>query len=126
MGLMDDIEQEIKKSKMPKWKILEVEVGEEVKKMIENMIPIDKQIELILKHKILEKLDRKEYTNIIKKHFGYIGRNQKKYVTKNTPVAVNKKVAAKEENREKSIEEKLSKDVDLMSLHLKKKSESLS
>jgi len=120
MGLMEDIEQEIKKSKMPKWKILETEVGNEVKKMIENMIPIDKQIELILKHKILEKLDRKEYTNIIKKHFGYVGRNQKR-VTRIKAVSAAKKV----QSINKTIEEKLSEDVDLMSLHLKKKSESL-
>ena len=121
MGLMEDIEQEIKKGKMPKWKILENKVGKEVKKMIENMIPIDKQIELILKHKVLEKLDRKEYTNIIKRHFGYVGRNQKKSTQiKTVPVA--KKVKSKN----KTIEEKLSEDVDLMSLHLKKKSESLS
>jgi len=118
MGLMEDIEKEIKKSKMPKWKILEVEVGNEVKKMIENMIPIDKQIELILKHKVLEKLDRKEYTNIIKKHFGYTGRNQKK-VTQIKTVAVVKK----KQSENKTIEEKLSEDVDLMSLHLKKKAE---
>ena len=115
MGLMEDIEQEIKKNKLPKWKILENEIGDEIKKMIENMIPIDKQIELILKHKILQKLDKKEYTNIIKKHFGYIGRNVKRVTPKKAQTKPITKIQTK------TIEEKLSEDVDLMALHIKKK-----
>lgn len=123
MGLMEDIEVEIKKSKMPKWRILKETVGEEIEVMIESGMTIDKQIELIIKNKILDKLDRKEYTNIIKKHFGYQGRNQKKIVTSRSPVVTENIVIKKAENKGRNIEQKLSQDVDLMSTFLKKKSQ---
>jgi len=116
MGLMEDIEEEIVKTKVPKWRKLKETTGEEIRKMIDNNMPIEKQIELILKHKIVEKLDRKEYTNIIKKHFGYKGRNKKQVQKIET-----KTIYKKEDINKKTIEEKLSEDVDLMSIHLDKK-----
>ena len=70
MSLRDDIEMMIAKKKKTKADILK-EYKNEILQMINAKIPIKKQIELILKNRILEKLDAKEYRNILIKHFDY-------------------------------------------------------
>lgn len=131
MGLMEEIETEIKRGGSPKWAILKEKAEKEILKMIEAGIPIEKQVELLLKYKIVEKLERKEYTGIIKKHFGYQGARRRKKeegkpvkkAYKKTAAPTAKKIeevqpVAKEK---KSIEERLSEDIDLMDSFLKKK-----
>lgn len=78
--LADEIEKIIKETKLKKWEILKEKAGDEIQKMLENNISLHKQIELILKYGILEKLDYKEYVTILKNHFGYGGRTKKKKI----------------------------------------------
>ena len=117
MGFLDDIEQEYEKMNRPKWKILQEEAGEEIAKMLEYDIPIKKQVELILKNGILEKLDRKEYHNILVKHFGYKNKNTAPAATF---TSAKKSVAPvqQKEKRKGTAEDKLSQSVDLMAHYL--------
>ena len=103
---MNDIEEMINVSKLKKWQVLKG-VETEINKMIEAKIPLTKQVELILKNGILEKLDLSEYRKILIKHFDYESREQKK----SRP----KKNVNKVENieRKKTPSQLLSEDVDL-------------
>jgi len=138
MDLNTEIEKVIKKRRVPKWSILKIEAGEEIEKMIKYGIPITKQIELILKYKIVDKLARKEYTDIIIKHFGYKPKSHKPRKTKKAR-ALNKELneltekqqfdkhtqkqkAKTQQVAKKSATEKLSKSVNLMESFLKKNS----
>lgn len=112
MGLIEDIE-EIEKSKMPKWKKIK-EYEAEVRMMIEKGIPIKKQIELILKNQIVDKLYYKEYRDILVKHFGYTGRQRKQLVFNET----DKKPSDK--RTKKTATDILSGDVDLFAAKVAK------
>lgn len=125
MGMMDEIKIEIEKNTLPKWKILKDKIEIEILEMVKNNIPITKQIQLILKYGVLEKIERKEYTNILERHFGYVKKNSrgksktaKKQPTKNTKEKLVKKIPQntkiKKPAEKKSIEDRLSADIDLM------------
>jgi len=113
MNLMEEIEVEIQKGSSPKWAILKDKAEIEILKMIRSGLSLEKQIELLLKHGIVEKLERKEYTGILKKHFGY--QSAKRRTKKRT-----KKIGQENKNK-KSIEERLSEDVNLMESFIQKK-----
>ena len=133
MSLLDDINREIEKKKIPKWNILKNIAEVEIKKMIDVGIPITRQIELLLKHNIVNKLERKEYTQIIKKHFGYKEKsriqnnikpkiNQKKDIKiDKPPVVLRTREQSIHTQKKSSSEDKLSINVDLMSTFLDKK-----
>lgn len=128
MSLMSDIEKEINSKNIPKWRILKESAGEEIKKMIDAAIPITKQVDLLLKHGIVEKLDRKEYTKIITKHFGYLPNTKKRKKEKVDTTGVSyihkreKETSRASTTQKKTATDKLSEDVDLMGSFLKKKS----
>ena len=76
MSLLNDINEQIQTQKQTKaQKILEVH--EEVDLMLKNKISLRKQIELLLKNNIVNKLDLSEYRNILIKHFDYKTNKQK-------------------------------------------------
>jgi len=117
MSLMEEIEKVIEEKKIPKWKILQNEADKEIRKMIDSGIPITQQIELLLKYKVVDKLDRKEYTGILVKHFGYSPKKRiEKSKKNNAKIKIDKQPIDK-----RSKTEKLSEDVDLMSAYLEKK-----
>lgn len=128
MSLMSDIEKEINSKNIPKWRILKESAGEEIEKMIDAAIPITKQVDLLLKHGIVEKLDRKEYTKIITKYFGYLPSTKKRKKEKSNTVVTNSIYKGKNETsravttQKKTATDMLSEDVDLMGSFLKKKS----
>ena len=120
---MDDIEKEVKTTKeekpIPKWKILK-EYEKEIQAMIDNDIPIRKQIELIQKNGILEKLYYSEYYNILLRHFDYKKKRKTQRVFKPKSKENKKKVRMDGNNSttRRSIDPvaELSKDVDLLDL----------
>jgi hypothetical protein len=127
MALLDDIEQYKKETKVTKWRILK-EYETEILEMIKLGISIKKQVELVLKNKILTKLDDKEYRNILVKHFGYTG------VTKKQVIFEDKQEKTSEikkphiqvkpvQTKRSSATDILSEDVDLMSMHLEKQTQ---
>lgn len=120
MSLALDIEKEIQES-APKWAILKEEAGEDILKMIRYGIPLAKQIELILSNKIVDKLDRKEYHNILVKHFNYRenkqSKKEKKTVFVDPPIVEKNKPKPAPKNTG-TAENKLSENVDLMSHYI--------
>jgi len=124
MGMMDEIKEEIAKNTVPKWKIIKDKIEKEVIEMVKNNIPITKQIELILKYGVVQKLERKEYTNILIRHFGYAKKNSrgksstaKKTIIKKTDEPTKRiptKTIIKKPADKKSVEDRLSADIDLM------------
>lgn len=106
MSLLSDIENYTKQSKLHKWQILKG-YEDEINLMLEKNIPIKKQVELIKKNKILARLEYMEYTNILKKHFGYI---PKKQLNKSPKPHQN----IEKKKARKSATELLSQDVNLM------------
>ena len=81
MSLLDDINEQINTQKKTKaQKILEVK--DEVNLMLKNKFSLKKQIELLLKNNIVNKLDLSEYRNILIKHFDY--KNKQTKTTKQT------------------------------------------
>ena len=78
MGLLSKELEKLKSNKKPKkWEILKECCEDDIKEMIKLGVPLRKQIEIILKTGVLEKLNLKEYHYILKKHFGYTGRREK-------------------------------------------------
>jgi len=124
MALIDDIKKEIKNSKekrkKTKWQILK-EYENEIKMMIENNIPLKKQIELILKNGILEKIDYKEYYNILVKYFNYDGKYKKQRIFKPQQPQQPHQPQQQKEKPKQIIDpvKKLSEDVDLLDLAYK-------
>lgn len=76
MSLKDDIKTAIDSQKKTKSKILNG-VRTEILEMIEAGIPLNKQIELILKNNVVDKITITEYRRILELDFGYTGRNKK-------------------------------------------------
>lgn len=124
MSLADDIKKELEKKeqrakrKKTKWQILK-QYEKEIKEMIKNEIPLRRQVELILKNGILDKLDYKEYYYILVKHFGYEQKRKKPRVfkPKKDVAAKSVKKVAQQTEPKKMIDpvSKLSEDVDLLS-----------
>lgn len=69
MSLLTDIKEEIKNRKPTKAEML-LNVGDEIFLMLPNL-SLKKQIELLIKNKIVEKISMSEYKKILIKHFGY-------------------------------------------------------
>ena len=114
MSLMDEIKKYKKENKKQKADIL-LGIKDEIQEMILIGIPIKKQIELILSNTEIEKLQYAEYYNILKKHFGYKGKN------KNRKVFVYSSIDKKSETTKKrNATDILSEDVDLLDMHLSK------
>jgi len=120
MDLMDEIDEIIEGKKETKKDVLKRVAGDEILKMIENGITIQKQVELLLKFGVVEKLDRAEYTRIITKHFWYVPKKNKSKIKVKSSVEV-KSINKKDDTQ--TVEDKLSQEVDLMAIHLKKKAE---
>ena len=121
MSLADDIKEIKDNQKKTKWQILK-EHENDIMEMIRLNLSIKKQVELILKNKILEKIDDAEYRNILIKHFGYKVKSRTKKQTKQTTIEVvetkneaPKKVATKI-NPGTSAKNILSQDIDLLNI----------
>ncbi|MDY0292564.1 MAG: hypothetical protein RBR02_09555 [Desulfuromonadaceae bacterium] len=122
MGLKEDIEQLKKDKKLTKSKILE-EHRDDILEMINLKISLSTQIELLIKNNIIEKLDLKEYRNILINDFGYIAKSrEKKEVKKQISIsaASQKKEAIKVEKSQpqppktqKSAKDILSEEINL-------------
>lgn len=82
MGLKEDIEALKKEKKLTKSTLLN-EYREDILEMINLKIPLVTQIELLTKNKIIEKIDIKEYRNILIKDFGYIAKAREVKSAKN-------------------------------------------
>ena len=109
MSLLDDINEQINTQKKTKaQKILEVK--DEVNLMLKNKISLRKQIELLLKNNIVNKLDLSEYRNILIRHFNYEVNKQKS--TKKKPIQTQKPI--KSQSVAKSAKEILSQDIKLV------------
>ncbi len=124
MSLAEDIKKElekkdeIRKKKKAKWQILK-EYEKEIQEMIKNEIPLRKQVELILKNSILDKLDYKEYYYILVKHFGYQQKRKMPRVFKpQQKKDSNIKKTSTQTKQRKMIDPvaKLSEDVDLLDI----------
>lgn len=124
MGILSkEVEKAVKQMRVPKWKILKKCCEDDIKKMIENDVPLRKQIEIILNANVLKKLELKEYYYMLKKYFNYTGRqnevrafevnrSSKKENTKTTDNVVAKNNTVTRRN----VKKELSKDVDVMAL----------
>jgi len=111
---IDKIKTETKKS--TKLSVLK-KYESEIKEMISIGLPLKKQIELILEHTEIDKLQYSEYYNILKKEFGYTGKKNKKvFEYKGDKLEKTKSTSS----TKKSASEILSEDVDLLDNHLKK------
>ena len=130
MKIEDIVKKEIQK-KAPKWAILKNEAGAEIEKMIQYGIPLKRQIEIILEAGIVEKLDRKEYHNMLIKHFGYEAKKRSEVEEIKEEIATVsapkkrkkfKKPVAKKQAVKKTgtAADKLSENVDLMAHFLEK------
>lgn len=91
MGLLEDIEMEIQTKKLTKAELL-LQVQDEIQKMLDNGISLKRQIELLLKNKILEKISLSEYKKILTKHFDYTPKftRKNKAATSAVPTKINK------------------------------------
>ena len=86
MSLIDDIKEEIENLKNKKIKKEDkiLAVKDEIILMLENNLSLTKQIELLIKNKIVDKIDLKYYREILKKNFNYQTYQTKKAVKKIT------------------------------------------
>lgn len=82
MGLKEDIEALKKEKKLTKSTLLN-EHRVDILEMINLKIPLATQIELLIKNKIVEKIDIKEYRNILIKDFGYMAKAREAKITTN-------------------------------------------
>lgn len=81
MGLKEDIVQLKKEKKLTKSTLLN-EHREDILEMINLKISLATQIELLIKNKIVEKIDIKEYRNILIKDFGYMSKARETKIIK--------------------------------------------
>jgi len=110
MSLLDDINEQINTQKKTKaQKILEVK--DEVNLMLKNKFSLKKQIELLLKNNIVNKLDLSEYRNILIKHFDYKTNKQK---TTKTEIKTEIKQKPKSNSAAKTAKEILSQEINLL------------
>ena len=93
MSLRDDIEREVSSRRETKADKL-LKIRDDIEYMLESKLSLKKQLELLLRNEIVEKLDMKEYRNILIKHFGY----QSRTITKSKP-----KPKTKPNNKESKI-----------------------
>jgi len=110
MSFLEDIKKEIENKKPTKAELL-LKFETEINLMMENNIPLTKQVELILKNKILEKIDMSEYKKIVKKHFNYKPKFTRKNKIVATPVT---KPKPKSNSAAKSAKEILSQEINLL------------
>ena len=84
MSLKDDIEILKKERKLTKSEKI-AEYRDDILEMLALRTPLNKQIELLIKNQIVDKITITEYRRILEMDFGYEGRNRK--VKKQTPQA---------------------------------------
>lgn len=84
MSLKDDIEILKKERKLTKSEKI-AEHREDILEMLALKTPLNKQIELLIKNQIVDKITITEYRRILEMDFGYEGRNRK--IKKQTPQA---------------------------------------
>ena len=115
MSLQDKIEEYKKMRKITKAEKLK-EYEKEIKEMIDLRVPLRKQIDFILEEGILEKLDIKEYRNILKNHFGYSGGKKQRVFKEKEYNQKAQKIQTKETQKNKNIDpvKELSKDVNIL------------
>jgi hypothetical protein len=92
MSLREDILKELenKKAKKQKKEDKILEVREDIELMLENEISLNKQIELLIKNQVIEKIDLKYYREILKKHFNYQPKKSVKKTAFSTPKELKK------------------------------------
>ena len=119
MSLQSDIKNLLETyDKTKAQKILEVK--EEVEQLIENKIPFKKQIELLVKNNIVDKISLSEYKKILVSYFDYVPNSKVKIEASNREKKVsilpNKDKIVKEEiaNPARSAKDVLSQDVNLL------------
>ena len=71
MGLLEDIRETALEIKRVNKRDCLLEISTEINLMIEEKIPLAKQIELLIKNNIVDSIDLKYYRNILKSDFGY-------------------------------------------------------
>ena len=107
MSLRDDIEREVSSRRETKADKL-LKVKDDIEYMLKSKLTLQKQIELLLKNKIIDKLDMKEYRNILIKHFNYQPKHRTKHKTQNkTPLPTSSN------NNMKSAKDILSQEITL-------------
>ena len=127
MDLLDEAEKFANRSR-PKWKILKEDHEDLVYRLLAKQVPIRRQVAFLIEKGIFEKLDEKQYRDILRKHFGYQGRGR--YVD------LRKRERAKKKREEKREEQQiprpatkpssatasdlLSEDVDLLAFQASK------
>ena len=113
MSLSDDVRklsEEAQSRKLVKLKKYE----KEIRRMIADGVPLTKQIDLLLKHGIVEKLYYAEYYKIAQKHFGYTGRRTQKVFKAANPKKEHRPQKTPTANDPVA---QLSKDVDLLDFY---------
>ena len=120
MGLLEDIRETALEIKRVNKKDSLLECREEILLMIEEKIPLTKQIELLIKNDIVDSIDLKYYRNILKSDFGYS--KDKKEPINNISVKENKQVVKTTNDKikkepiktpKKTVTEMLSQSIEL-------------
>ena len=112
MALSDSIYRYKKNKKKAKWEILK-EHEDDIKEMIKIGMSIRKQIDLILENEILEKLNAKEYRDILIKHFDYKVKSRSVQKIEEKEDSKTKTIATKT-NPATSAKDILSQDINLL------------
>ncbi len=115
MSLMEDIKKTIEETKTESKKDKLLGVRNEIQLMIDEKIPLTKQINLLVKNGILESIDIKYYRSILKSEFDY---KKSKNSTLRKEVGRPTKMVRKEEKKQvqetkKTATEMLSQSIEL-------------
>jgi len=82
MNLRADIDKYIESSKRTTKADKLLEVKEDIEYMLDNKLSLSAQIEILLRNGVVDKLQLKEYRNILIKHFGYQPKSRQKQTIK--------------------------------------------
>ena len=123
MGILKDRVNKVLESKRKKkWEILKECCEDDIKRMIDENVPIRIQLKVILESRILKKLTLSEYYKIIRLHFGYTGPRErvrvfevskKESVTKDVR-RLNNVSMESNVSRRGSVKEALKKDINIL------------
>jgi len=119
MGLLEDIKKVATEIKKNNKRDSILKVSSEIKIMIDEKIPLKKQIELLTKNNIIDSIDLKYYREILKSNFGYS--TAKKAIRKTTLAKQDTQTKTKEKSisvgqintQKKTATEMLSQSIEL-------------
>ena len=123
MGVLKEMVNEVLKGRKKKWQILKECCEDDIKKMIDEGVPIRVQLKLILESGVIEKLTLSEYYKMLKNHFGYTGKKERIRVFElsNQETKVRQKhtkpIYTSHQNnltKRKSVKEALKEDIDIL------------